>query len=95
MLENIWKLKIVSVEKKSDKLVEECGENIDGNKMIYNENLNDYAKVCNSCTIYIALFVIVFLIIIGISSALICFHWYLKSDTNITSINPGTERIIY
>ena len=33
-----------------DKLVEECSENIDGNKMIY----NDYGNVCNSCTIYIA-----------------------------------------
>ena len=40
--------------------------------------LNDYESVCNSCTIYIALFVIAFLIIIGISSAFIYFHWYLK-----------------
>ena len=29
-----------------DKLVEECGENINGNKMIYNVTLNDYRKVC-------------------------------------------------
>ena len=27
-----------------DKLVEECSENIDGNKMIYNSTLNDYKK---------------------------------------------------
>ena len=32
-----------------DKLVEECSENIDGNKMIY----YDYGNVCNSCTVYI------------------------------------------
>ena len=40
--------------------------------------LNDYGSVCNSCTIYIGLFVIAFLIVIGISNAFIYFHWYLK-----------------
>ena len=53
-----------------DKLIEECSKNIDGKEMIY----NDYENVCNSCTIYIVLFVIAFLIIIGISSAFIYFH---------------------
>ena len=61
-----------------DKLVEECSENIDGNEMICNDTLNDYEKVCNSCTIYMVLFVIVFLIIVDISSAFIYFNWYLK-----------------
>ena len=69
------------------KLVEECSENIDGNEMIYSETLNDYGKVCNSCTIYIVLFVIAFLIIIGISSAFIYFHCYLK--------NVNIETVIY
>ena len=51
-----------------DKLLEECGENIDGNKMIYNEilntillntiPLNDYKKVCGSCALYIVLFAV-------------------------------------
>ena len=77
-----------------DKLVEEYSENIDGNEMIYNATLNDYGNVFNSCTIYIVLFVIAFLIIIGISSAFIHFHWYLrKSNTNITNLNPDTETI--
>ena len=45
-----------------DKLVKECSDNIDGNKMLHNENLdaiplNDYKNVCNSCTIYIVIFV--------------------------------------
>ena len=57
-----------------DKLAEECSENIDGNKMIYNGTVNDYRNVCNSCTIYIILLVI-FLII---SISIIHFHWYLK-----------------
>ena len=71
-----------------DKLVEECSGHIDGNEMTHNDYKNSY-------TIYIVLFVIAFLIIISISSVFIYFHWYLKSDTNITNINPGTETIIY
>ena len=64
--------------------------------MIYNRTLNDYENVCDSCTIYIVLFVIAFLIIIGISSAFIYFHWYLKKDnTIITNINRNTETVIY
>ena len=43
-----------------DKLGEECSEEIDGNKMIYNGALNVYEKVCNSCEIYIILFAIAF-----------------------------------
>ena len=78
-----------------DKLVEECSENIDGNEMIYNGNLNDHEKVCNSCTIYTVLFVIAFLIIISISSAFIYFHWYFKSDTSITNLNAGNETVKY
>ena len=50
-----------------DKLVEECSKNIDGNEMIYNGTLNDYGNICNSCTVYIVLFVIALLIIKGIS----------------------------
>ena len=60
-----------------DELVEECGKNIAENEMVYNGTLNDYKKVCNSCTIYIVLFALAFLIIFSISSAFIYFHWYL------------------
>ena len=49
-----------SRKKLADKLVEECSENINGNEMIYNGTLSDYENVCNSCTIYIVLFVICF-----------------------------------
>ena len=78
-----------------DKLVEECSENIDGNEMIYGI-LNDYGKVCNSYTIYIALFDIVFfLLIIGIGSAFIYFHWYLKkNNTIIANINSNNATVI-
>ena len=39
--------------------------------------------------------VIASLMIIGISTAFVYFHWYLKSDINITNINPGAETVIY
>ena len=61
-----------------DKLVEECSENIDRNNMIHNATLNDYRKVCQSCTIYIVLLVIAFLIIIGICSAFFLFLFVFK-----------------
>ena len=64
-----------------DKLVEECSENIDENEMYY----NDYGNVCNSCAIYISLFVI-FLIRISFSSAFVCFRWYIKKGNSETTI---------
>ena len=77
-----------------DKLVDKCSENTDENKGI-SVALNDYENVCGSCTVYIVLFVIAFLIIIGITSAFIYFHWYLKkSNTGVININPGTETVI-
>ena len=62
----------------ADKLAEECSENIDGNRMIYNVTLNGYEKVCNFCTISIVLLVIFFIIGIRISSVFIYFYWFLK-----------------
>ena len=74
-----------------DRLIEECSKNIDGNKMIY----KDFANVCNSCTVYIVLFVIVFLIIIGISSAFTFFNWYLKKYIIHVKLNTNTQTTIY
>ena len=59
-----------------DKLVEECSENINENEMIYNKTLNDYEKICSSCTVYIGLFVIFFILSISISSVFIYFFIY-------------------
>ena len=70
-------------------------ENIDGNELMYNATLNDHGKACSSCTIYILLLVMFFIISIGISCALAYFHWYLKkSNTNITNINASNETVI-
>ena len=65
-----------------DKLVEECSENIDRNKILHLETLdviplNDYKKICNSCTIYIVLFAVFFITSICISSVFIHFQYYL------------------
>ena len=91
--ESICSMKIVSAKKKKkkkvDELVEECSENIDENEMIYNVTLNDYKNVSRSCTIYTVLFVIVLLVIIGISNGYIYFYWYLKKiilNNNLLSI---------
>ena len=63
------------------KLVEEHNENIDGNEMIYNGNLNDYEKECDSCTIYVVLFVTAFFISISFNSAFFSFSLYLRKVT--------------
>ena len=63
--------------------------------MIYNDTLNNYRKVCNSYKVCIVFFVMDFLIIVSINSPFIYFHCYLKSDTTMTLINPGSETIIY
>ena len=73
------------------KLADKCSEHIDENKMIY----IDYENMCWSCTLYIVLLAIFFIISISITSFFIDFHWHLKSDTNITSINSRTETVIY
>ena len=57
--------------------------------------LNDYGSVCGSCTMCIVLFVIAFLTSVGISTAFIYFHWYLKNNNiGVININPGTETVI-
>ena len=55
--------------------------------MIHNVNLNDYRKVCKSCTIYVVLLVIASLMIIGISSAFFLFPLVFKKG--------NTETLIY
>ena len=74
-----------------DKLVEKCSENFDGNEMPY-LILNEYKNVFRSCTIYIILLALFFIISLSISSICIYFCWHLQSDINF---NPSTETTIY
>ena len=63
--------------------------------MIYKTALNDHGKLCNCCTIYIVLLVILFEINVGISCAYFYLHCYLKkSNTDIANINANTETVI-
>ena len=78
-----------------DKLVEECIENIDGNKMIYNSTLNDYVKICSFSTVYIVYIVSHFLMIIVIHSTYFYFHWYLKKHITCVKFNTNTQTTIY
>ena len=74
-----------------DKLVEECCENIYENETLSIISLNEiplnaiplnvYKKLCNSCMVYIVLFVVFLITSICICSVFIYFHWYLKKRT--------------
>ena len=79
----------------NDKLVEECSKNIDEKKLHSNE-INDYEKIFSSCSAYIVLLAIFFILSINISSVFVYFHWYLKkSSTGVTNINLSAEASIY
>ena len=77
-----------------DKLVEECSENIyeNGTLVIFPLNaipLNVYKKVCNSCVLYIVLFLVFLITSICICSVFIYFYWYLKKDNISTNFSVG------
>ena len=65
------------------KLVEECTNVIDENK-IHNEVLNTTSSdECSPCTLYVVLFA-VFLTTIGIiGSVFVYFHWYLRGNDEL------------
>ena len=67
-----------------DEVIESYYENIDENKMV--GNMIDYEKVCNSCIIYVVLFIICLIIILSITSAYFNFHWYLNRKYTKTTI---------
>ena len=59
-----------------DKLVEECTNVVDGDK-IYNETLNTIpSDDCASCTLYVVLFAVFLTASVIIGSSFVYFHWY-------------------
>ena len=50
---------------------------------------------CSSCTLYIALFSITFIINIGIATYFVYSHWYLKKDTPRVEFDTRTQTAIY
>ena len=74
-----------------DKLVEECTSVIEENK-IYNEtSLSD----CDSCTVYVVLFVVFLLLCLITSGVFGYFYWYKRSNTEkndvYTTFNLHTQ----
>ena len=67
--------------------------------MIYNDTLNaiplnDYKNVCNSCTLYIVLFVIILIISISINSAFIYWtHGFSRKGpiNSASSVGPSVR----
>ena len=79
-----------------DKLVEECSKNIDGNEMLYDENLHVIPlhvckKVCRSYLVYIVLFAVFFNN--KHIHLLSFFYWYLKKDNISTNFSVGCLNI--
>ena len=75
-----------------DELAEEFRENIDENKMLYNETLDViplkvYKKVCTSCMVYIVLFVVFLITGLCTCCVSIYFYWYLKKDNISTNFS--------
>ena len=60
------------------KLVEECSKNIYENETLDIIPLDAYKKVCNSCMVFIVLFVVFLITSICTCSVFIYFHWYFK-----------------
>ena len=67
-----------------DKLTKECTENVEEVKLAKITSVelhsakNKNKHKCNSCTLCIMLFSIIFAVNIGIGSYFLCFYWYLK-----------------
>ena len=65
-------------EKLVDKLVGESTKIVEKAKTAENKNENTHK--CNSCTLYIVLFSILFTINVGIGTYFVYSHWYFKKD---------------
>ena len=77
-------------KKLGDKLVDECAETVEEVKLVkLTSTKNENKYKCNSCTLYIVLFSIIFTTNVGIAAHFIYFHWYLKKD--IPHIEFGTR----
>ena len=72
-----------------DKLVDECSENIYENETLDIIPLNFYKKVCNSCMVYIVLFVVFLITSICTCCVFIYFYWYLKKSNISTNFSVG------
>ena len=78
MLENIQIIKIGSVGKKADKMVEECTENIEEVK------ITEHKNKCSYWELYIVLFSIIFAINIGIGIYFVYYKYMSRNRENVS-----------
>ena len=79
-----------------DKLVDECAETVEEVKLAkitLTKNENKYK--CNSCTLNIVLFSILFTINVGIGAYFVYFHWYLKKNVTRVEFDTRTQTTMY
>ena len=78
-----------------DKLVEGCTENVEEVKLAkITSAKNENVCKCSSCTLYIVLFSIPFIINVGIGGYFLCFCWYLKKDVTRVKFDTRTQTTI-
>ena len=70
-----------------------CTENVEEVKLAKITSTDNKNKhKCSSCTLYIVLFSIIFIINVGIGSYLLCFYWYLKKMLFMLSLVPALKQ---
>ena len=74
---------------------EEYTENIEETRLVeITSSKNENKLKCSSCTLYIILFSMFFIINYGIGSYFLCFYWYLKKDVICVKFGTCTQTTI-
>ena len=96
ILVRISTIKIVGAKKRlENKLVEEFTENIEETRLVETTSSeNENKHKCSSCTLYVVLFSIFFIINVGIGSYFLCLYWYLKKDVIRVKFGTHTQTTI-
>ena len=82
--------KCICRKKLVDKSVNECTGNVEELKLAkITLSADENEHKCSSCTLYIVLCSIIFIVNVGIGTYFIYFHWYLKKD--VICIKFGTR----
>ena len=71
----------------------ETVEEVELAKITLSKNENKYK--CNSCTLYIVLFSILFPINVGIGTYFIYFNWYLRNNVTRVEFDTSAQTTIY
>ena len=71
----------------------ETVEEVELAKITLSKNENKYK--CNSCTLYVVLFSILFPINVGIGTYFIYFNWYLRNNVTRVEFDTSAQTTIY